>query len=125
LAELSDLRVSIFQDSNKLQDPTNSSCLPLDEDGRPSSWETKESSSVGVRKVWRLGSSGEYATCLRARTCFEIGSYPLTRTVPEDARISPSISLMQVVFPDPLGPRKPTTCPFWTSRSTGPIVLLP
>src|SRR5207247_6474731 len=93
--------------------------------GRLSSWETNESSSVGVRKVWRLGSSGEYATCLRARTCLEIGSYPLTRTVPEDARISPSINLIQVVFPDPLGPRKPTTCPFWTSSSTGPIVLLP
>src|SRR5437899_12567789 len=84
-----------------------SSCLLFDEDGRLSSWETNESSSVGVRNVWRLGSSGEYATCLTARTCFEIGSYTLTRTVTEDARLSPSITLMNVVFPDTLDPRIP------------------
>src|SRR5579862_8809167 len=57
-------------------------------------------------------------------------SCPATRTFPEVGGKNPVITRMVVVFPAPLGPRKPSTSPFCTLKLTsetanvGPYRLL-
>src|ERR1700742_4625580 len=53
------------------------------------------------------------------------GSVPRTRTVPDVGRIRSSMSRIVVVFPAPLGPRKPNTSPRSTERSRPARAVLP
>src|SRR5207237_1194860 len=71
------------------------------------------SSSPACSHSWKRKCSGRKP--MRAMARASPGRRPSTRTLPPPGRTSPRSILTAVLFPAPLGPRKPDTSPLGTS----------
>jgi len=71
-----------------------------------------------VMSAYSGAFSGRYPIRRRTSAPCSTTSSPSTVTVPEVADRKPVMIFMQVVFPAPFGPRKPTISPSRTSNET-------
>src|SRR5512139_3567411 len=83
----------------------------------PRSRARRSMTSPPVRFGHSATSPGTYASRRCRAEASAHGSPPSSTTLPRSARSRPRRIRMVVVFPEPLGPRKPWTSPVLTSRS--------